>query len=93
MMNEDQKGQLEARLKRIAGQVAGILRMVESDRYCIDVVMQISAARAGLGKVSKLMLASHLENCVTSAFAKGDPRERKQKIAELLEVFDRSEGI
>jgi DNA-binding FrmR family transcriptional regulator len=92
MMNEELKEQLEARLKRIAGQIAGILHMIESDRYCIDVVMQISAARAGLGKVSKLLLASHLETCVTSAFAKGDLRERRAKIAELLQVFDRSEG-
>jgi DNA-binding FrmR family transcriptional regulator len=92
MMNEELKEQLDARLKRIAGQIAGILHMIESDRYCIDVVMQISAARAGLGKVSKLLLASHLETCVTSAFAKGDRRERKAKIAELLRVFDRSEG-
>ena len=62
--------------------------MVESDRYCIDIVTQVGAARAGLGKVSKHLLASHLETCVTSAFAKGDPRERKAKIAELLEVFE-----
>ena len=64
MMNEDTKHKVEARLKRVAGQVAGIQRMVDEDRYCVDVLLQISAARAALHKVGKVMLQSHIETCV-----------------------------
>jgi DNA-binding FrmR family transcriptional regulator len=63
--------------------------MVDEDRPCVDIVTQITAARAALGKVAKLLLASHLRTCVTSAFVNGDTRERRQKVAELMEVFER----
>jgi CsoR family transcriptional regulator, copper-sensing transcriptional repressor len=90
MMDDDEKIQAEARLKRIAGQISGIQRMIDEDRYCIDVVMQIDAARAALARVRRILLASHLKTCVASAFAKGDARDRREKLAELVEVLDRS---
>jgi CsoR family transcriptional regulator, copper-sensing transcriptional repressor len=86
-MYKDDEDELIARLKRIAGQVGGIRRMVEEERYCVDVVMQISAVRAALLKVGKLLLSSHLETCVSDALAK-DGRERRQKIDELLRLFE-----
>src|SRR6516162_10210193 len=81
--------QVHARLKRIAGQVAGIQRMVDEDRYCVDVLLQIAAVRAALDQVGKLMLGAHVETCVADAFASGSVGERRKKTGELLEVFSR----
>jgi len=66
-MNRAGKDDLAARLKRIAGQVGGIQHMVEDDRYCIDIVLQVSAARAALAKVAQILLASHLETAPAPA--------------------------
>ena len=64
-------------------------RMIEEDRYCVDVLLQIAAARAALDGVGKLVLGQHVETCVADAFASGKKRERDEKIAELLAVFSR----
>lgn len=90
MMDSETKSKVEARLKRVAGQVAGVERMVEGDRYCVDVLLQISAARAALAKVSKILLESHIRTCVRDAFESEDEDERAAKIAELTRVFDKN---
>ncbi len=90
MMNAKTKDAVEARLKRVSGQVAGIQRMVDEDRYCVDVLMQISAARAALAKVSKLLLESHIQTCVRGAFESNDAKERAAKIDELVRVFEKN---
>lgn len=79
-----------ARLGRIEGQVRGVARMIEQDRYCIDVLTQIRALRAALDKVEQDVLSEHLNHCVAHAFTAGDERERRNKIDELIEVLDRS---
>ena len=89
-MDAETKHEVEQRLNRIAGQVAGIQRMVDADRYCVDIVLQVSAVRAALAKVSKAVLASHIQTCVTDAFASHDLDERNAKIAELVRVFDKN---
>lgn len=78
------------RLNRIEGQVRGLARMVEQDRYCIDVVTQISAVRAALRKVEEEVLRDHVAHCVERAIASGDKREQRAKIAELMDVVARS---
>jgi DNA-binding FrmR family transcriptional regulator len=83
------RAQVEQRLRRIAGQVGGIQRMVEQDRYCVDVLLQVAAVRAALDQVGKLVLGSHVETCVADAFTSGSAEERDRKRAELLEVFAR----
>lgn len=83
------KTQAKQRLARIAGQVAGIQRMVDEDRYCVDVLLQVAAVRAALDRVGKLVLTSHVETCVADAFASGNARERRKKMDELLDVFAR----
>ena len=88
-MQPDVKEQVQRRLKRIAGQVGGIQRMVEQDRYCVDVLLQVAAVRAALEQVGKLALGSHVETCVAAAFASGSAEERRRKRDELLEVFAR----
>ena len=81
------KSQL-ARLGRIAGQVRGVARMIEDERYCIDVLTQIRAVRAALDKVEQEILGKHLQHCVADAFHGGSERERQVKIDELLHVLD-----
>jgi DNA-binding FrmR family transcriptional regulator len=88
-MKSDTRKKATVRLRRIAGQVEGIQRMLDADRYCVDVLLQVAAARAALDQVGKLILAGHVETCVADAFASGKPRERKRKMEELLEVFSR----
>ena len=88
-MKAEIKKKADARLKRIAGQVEGIQRMLDQDRYCVDVLLQIAAVRGALDQAGKLILGSHVETCVADAFASGKPRERKVKMKELLEVFSR----
>jgi len=81
------KSQL-ARLGRIEGQVRGIARMIEEERYCIDVLNQIRAVRAALNKVEQETLGDHLQHCVAHAFHAGSEKDRKDKIEEILEVLD-----
>jgi DNA-binding FrmR family transcriptional regulator len=88
-MKPDAKKQAHARMRRIAGQVAGVERMIEDDRYCVDVLLQIAAVRAALDRVGKVVLASHVETCVADAFASGSARDQRRKRDELLEVFSR----
>jgi DNA-binding FrmR family transcriptional regulator len=78
------------RLKRAEGQVRGIARMVEEDRYCIDIVTQIAAVRAALARIEEEVLHDHVNHCVEHAILSGDPDEQRQKVAELMEVFSRS---
>ncbi|MFO1081607.1 MAG: metal-sensitive transcriptional regulator [Reyranellaceae bacterium] len=81
------KAQL-ARLGRIEGQVRGVARMIEEERYCIDVLTQIRAVRAALDKVEQAILGDHLQHCVAHAFHAGSERDRQVKIDELLELLD-----
>lgn len=75
------------RLKSVGGHIAGIIKMLEDDRYCIDVIKQIQAAQAGLARSSEVILENHLDTCVTTAMRGDDVEEREQVIAEILEVF------
>jgi CsoR family transcriptional regulator, copper-sensing transcriptional repressor len=78
------------RLKRIEGQVRGLARMVDEDRYCIDVVTQVSAVRAALRAVEEEILRDHAATCVAHAIASGNKAEQRRKVAELMEVLARS---
>ena len=88
-MDERVKKSQLARRGRIEGQVRGIARMVEEDRYCIDVINQVRAVRAALDKVEQEILYDHLQHCVAHAFHAGSERDRQTKIDELMEVLDR----
>jgi len=88
-MDERIKKSQLARLSRVEGQVRGVARMVEEDRYCIDVLTQIRAVRAALDKVEQEILHEHLNHCVAHAFHAGSARDRQIKIEELIEVLDR----
>jgi CsoR family transcriptional regulator, copper-sensing transcriptional repressor len=88
-MHEATKRSVAARLKRIEGQVGGLLRMTEDDRYCVDVLIQINAVRAALHKVEEQILRDHVSHCVAGAFASGDPVEQRHKVEELVETIGR----
>ena len=79
-----------SRLSRIEGQVRGIARMVEEDRYCIDILNQMSAIKAALAKVEGRLLQNHLENCIEGAIVAGDKKEQRRKAAELIELLERA---
>jgi DNA-binding FrmR family transcriptional regulator len=78
------------RLNRIEGQVRGLVRMVDEDRYCIDVMTQLAAVRAALRKVEEEVLRDHVAHCIDHAIASGDARDQRQKVAELIEVLGRT---
>jgi DNA-binding FrmR family transcriptional regulator len=80
---------LLTRLARIEGQVRGISRMVEEERYCIDVLNQIEAIKAALRKVELEVLKGHAAHCVAHAIKSGNARDQKQKFDELVELFSR----
>jgi DNA-binding FrmR family transcriptional regulator len=88
-MHDATKQSVAARLKRIEGQVRGVLRMVEQDRYCVDVLTQVSAVRAALHKVEEQILRDHVSNCVAGAFVSGNPIEQRHKVEELVDTIGR----
>jgi DNA-binding FrmR family transcriptional regulator len=89
-MRKDAKASVLKRLQRIEGQVRGLSRMVEADRYCIDVVTQVSAVRAALRAVEEEILRDHAATCVEHAISSGNKAEQRRKVAELMEVLGRS---
>ncbi len=89
MKNGYDKTALTKRLHRIEGQVRGIERMVESDRYCIDILTQISAVNTALESLAFKLLDDHVNHCVADALASGDPKEASEKSRELLEAVQR----
>jgi DNA-binding FrmR family transcriptional regulator len=91
-MNETTKASCIKRLSRIEGQVRGLSRMVEEDRYCIDVVTQLSAVRAALRRVELEVLRDHVGHCVKHAMQSDDLEEQDRKLQELMDVLARSYG-
>ena len=93
-MQDDTRTQLRKRLNRISGQIAGIQRMVESDRYCVDILNQIAAVRSALDAVGIEMLSSHVESCVVGHGTDGEhacakPMTREELIEEVRTVLSR----
>jgi DNA-binding FrmR family transcriptional regulator len=88
-MQQDTKSSVLKRLSRIEGQVRGIAGMVEADRYCVDVVTQISAVRAALHRVEEVILRDHVSHCVAEAFSSGDVTQQRNKLEELIDTIGR----
>jgi len=87
--HDTDKPQILTRLKRIEGQVRGIQRMVDENRYCIDVLTQISAIHESLRKVSETLLRDHLDQCVFFSLGCGDHREKERIYDELADLFNK----
>ena len=80
------------RLARLEGQVRGVARMVEEDRYCVDVLTQTAAIRSALKAVEKLMIDDHATHCIADAVASGDKDDQRAKFLELIELLDKARG-
>jgi DNA-binding FrmR family transcriptional regulator len=83
-----QHDQTIKRLRTIEGHMRGIIRMVDEDAYCIDVIRQIQAVQAALNKVSTGILENHLNSCVTTAIQGDNPKERERVLKEITDVFE-----
>ncbi|WP_022696328.1 metal-sensitive transcriptional regulator [Euryhalocaulis caribicus] len=81
---------LKSRLARIEGQVRGVAKMIEEGRYCIDIVTQIQAIRAGLSRIEDSVLQEHVACCVQEAIESGDLTQRQAKIDELMRILPKS---
>jgi CsoR family transcriptional regulator, copper-sensing transcriptional repressor len=89
-MDRENKPKLLNRLSRIEGQVRGVARMVDEDRYCIDVLTQVRAIRAALARVETELLKGHLDHCIEGAIVSGDRDEQRRKAAELIQLLEHS---
>jgi DNA-binding FrmR family transcriptional regulator len=90
MQDRPDKAKLLNRLSRVEGHVRGIARMVEQDRYCIDILTQLSAARAALAKVETELLKTHLGHCIEGAIVSGDAEAQRIKARELIDLLQRN---
>ncbi len=88
-MNETQKSKAAARLSRIEGQIRGIRKMVDEDRYCVDILTQTRAVVAALRGVEDLIMETHLDTCVADAMKHDDPGLQREKIDEVMSVVSR----
>ena len=77
------------RLRRVEGQVRGVARMVEDDRYCIDILTQMQAIKAALGRAESELLKRHAASCVSEAIASGDEDAQRIKFSELVDLFEK----
>jgi DNA-binding FrmR family transcriptional regulator len=89
-VKHETKPKLLNRLSRIEGQVRGVARMVEDDRYCIDVLTQLQAVRAALARVESEILKDHLGHCIEGAIVSGEKDEQRKKAAELIQLLERT---
>ena len=89
---KENKDKALARLRRLEGQVRGVARMVEADRYCVDILTQTAAIRAALKGVEKLVIDNHAHHCIEEAVASGDANEQRAKFVELIELLDKARG-
>ena len=90
-MQTETKAAVLKRLNRIEGQVRGLSRMVDEDRYCIDIVTQVTAVRAALRRAEEEILRDHVSHCVEHAITSGNKNEQRKKISEIIDVLGRSD--
>ncbi len=84
MLNEIEKNDIKKRLRKTGGQINGIEKMVEEGRYCVDILQQISAARAALNKVALLILESHTKSCVVTAIQENRTEDTVEELIEII---------
>jgi DNA-binding FrmR family transcriptional regulator len=90
-MRKEIKTSALKRFSRIEGQVRGLCRMIADDRYCIDIVTQISAVRAALRRAEEEILRDHVAHCVEDAIESGSRAEQRRKVVELMDVISRAD--
>ncbi len=90
-MKENKRRTLD-RLARLEGQVRGVARMVEEDRYCVDILAQTAAVRSAVRGVERLVLENHAHHCVEAAIENGDPEEQREKFNELIALLQKTQA-
>jgi DNA-binding FrmR family transcriptional regulator len=88
MPTDEGRTQILNRLKSVDGHVRGVIKMVEEDAYCMDVIKQLQAVQGAIDRVNALLLNDHLQSCVTIAIRSNDPAERERVIGELMRVYE-----
>jgi DNA-binding FrmR family transcriptional regulator len=91
MPTAEQRRDILNRLKSVDGHLRGVIKMVEEDAYCMDVIKQLQAVQGAVGRVNALLLADHLQTCVTTAIRGDAPAERERVIGELLRLFEQGQ--
>ena len=91
MPTVEQRRDILNRLKSVEGHLRGVLKMVEEDAYCMDVIKQLQAVQGAIGRVNALLLQDHLQSCVTTAIRGDVPSERERVIGELLRLFEQDQ--
>lgn len=89
---KENKGRTLDRLARLEGQVRGIARMVEEERYCVDILAQTAAVRSALKGVERLVLENHARHCVEEAIASGGPEDQRAKFNELIALLQKAQS-
>ncbi|MBZ4688031.1 MAG: CsoR family transcriptional regulator, copper-sensing transcriptional repressor [Clostridia bacterium] len=87
MKSQDTKKNLISRLRRIEGQVKGLQRMLEEDKYCVDILVQIAAVRAAINKVGTMIVENHMRNCLEKAAEEGRTEEMIEELTTVLSKF------
>ena len=93
MLEDEEKKNVLNRIRRINGQVEAVGRMIDEEEYCVDVLMQISAATGALAKVGQIVLENHLKTCVMEAMKNDDDADRDKKLKELIKLFRKYAGV
>jgi DNA-binding FrmR family transcriptional regulator len=90
MQEKKNKAAIQKRLARLEGQIRGISRMVEEDRYCVDVLMQTAAVRSALKAVERLLIEDHANYCMEAAILSGDQNEQRTKFREMVALLEKA---
>ena len=89
MLTEKQRKNVETRLNRVGGQINGIRRMIEEDRYCVDVLTQTAAVTAAIRTIERIVMKNHLNTCVADAMRSEDVEEQREKVDEVMTLIGR----
>jgi len=90
-MKKEAKKQILKRMNYICGHLEGVKKMINDDKYCIDIILQNKAVISAIRKVNEMVLESHLDTCVAEAIKDKSQKERKKKVKELLKIFESSD--
>ena len=89
MLTDQQKTNLETRLNRVAGQINGIKRMIDEDRYCVDILTQTAAITAAIRTIEGIIMKNHLNTCVADAMRSDDDGNKREKVDEIMEAISK----
>jgi CsoR family transcriptional regulator, copper-sensing transcriptional repressor len=89
MLSESQKKKLEGRLNRVGGQINGVRKMIDEDRYCMDILTQTAAIRAAVRTIEGIVMKNHLNTCVADAMRSENVEEQREKVDEVMTVVGR----